>query len=132
MIAVTSMAQLAALRSKLLELPEVTAKIAARAATELTKLAQEDFDAKRSPYGDPWGVGDQGQTIDLNKTGALRGKAIAYQAVGRVVRVSIAMVKYSRYQIKRGILPRAGALPARYADRIKQVADDALREATRA
>ena len=121
---ITSFAELAELRDQLLALPAVPAKIAARVAPAFSELAQAAFDARQSPYGDVWGPG-----ITENKSGRLRAGAIRYVAEGGRVRATVGAVKYARYQLKQGILPKAGALPAAWFAKLKSIADEELAKA---
>ncbi len=126
---ITSFAAMAELRSRLSSLPEVCAKIATRGAAKFSELGQQAFDARQSPYGDAWGVGEDGQPIDLKQSGALREKAIRYTSVGTTIRSSVASVKHARYQLKRGLLPKAGRLPAAWEGALKTIAQDELAKA---
>lgn len=121
---ITSWSQVAELRAKLLALPAVTSKIATRVADAFSSLAQQSFAAHQSPYGDAWAPG-----VDLVESGALRSRAIRYVAEGTRVRSSIGSVRYARYQLKQGILPKAGALPAAWFTKLKEIADDELEKA---
>lgn len=121
---ITSFAQLGELRAKILALPAVPAKIAARVAPAFSALAQQAFAGHQSPYGDAWAPG-----VDLVESGALRDRAIRYTAEGGRVRATIGAVKYARYQLKQGILPKAGALPSAWYDQLKSIADDELEKA---
>lgn len=91
-----------------LQNPALAARVASRVAPVLTGLAQRAYDARQSPYGVPWGPGKGGDSLDLHETGALRAKALTYTASGPRIRASIMSVRYGRYHIHRGILPRSG------------------------
>lgn len=124
---ITSPQQLASIVERLRSLPTVTAKVAARVAPRLSELAAEAYDARRSVYGEPWGTGESGDPIDLYESGTLKGRALGYLAAGRTVRASVSTVKYARYQIKRGILPRGGAkLPPAWEAEIRRIAGEEL------
>jgi hypothetical protein len=98
------------LRRKLQRLPEVGAKLAPLVAAEWTRLAQQAFSAGESVDGVPF-TGRSG-AIDLHKSGALGSVATRYSAVGTKVRASVEAVRYARFQLKHGFLPRA--IPGRW------------------
>jgi hypothetical protein len=127
-VKIESLEQLASVRQRLIELPEVTQEIARRAAPRITELAQQAFDAQTSPYGDPWAAGKDGKDVDLNESGALREKAIRYEAQGRGIRVSVASVKHAKYQLRFGILPAKGSIPAAWEAEIAKIAEEVLQE----
>lgn len=122
---ITSFAALADLRKSLLALPEVSTRIAQRGAEAFTALAQADFAGRHSPYGDPWGDGRDGKPLTLDKSGKLRAQAIRYVAQGRAIRCSLG-VPYARYQLKHGLLPKAGKLPAAWNDALAKIANEEL------
>lgn len=126
---ITSFAGLADLRAKLIALPAVSARIAEKVAPALSALAQQSFDAAQSPYGDPWGVGKDGKPITEKKSGKLRSNALRYVAAGRKVRASVGAVAYAKYQLKHGLLPKSGALPAAWDARVTEIAQRELDEA---
>ena len=126
---ITSFAALAATRAKLIALPAVSARIAARVAPAFSALAQQSFDSQSSPYGDPWAPGADGQSVDLRKSGRLRSVALRYVAEGTRVRASIGGVSYARYQLKRGLLPKTGAIPSAWNARLIAIANDELAKA---
>lgn len=119
-----SMSELRALRDRLSRLPEVNARIAVRGATLFSDLAQQDFDRREGVAGTTWPSG-----ITLNKTGALRRLAIRYEAIGTKIRASVTAVRYAKYQLKYGFLPRV--IPAEWSERLKQIADEELAAAMR-
>lgn len=125
----SSFAALAELKAQLIALPAVTARIAEKVAPEFSRLAQQTFDAQQSPYGDAWGTGADGKQITEKKSGALRSKAISYEANGRKIRATVGAVKHARYQVNRGILPKAGLLPAAWEARLVEIANAELAEA---
>jgi hypothetical protein len=125
----TSFAELGELRARLANLPAVNARVAMRVATTFSALAAQDFAARQSPYGDSWGMGKSGEPITLDQSGRLRGQAIRYVATGSRVRASIGAVRYAKYQLKRGILPKTGMLPSSWDAAVKRIAEDELERA---
>jgi hypothetical protein len=123
---VASFGELAALKAKLLRLPEVAAKVAEKGAARLTQLAQEAFDAGQSVYGGAWQPGLHGDQLDLTESGTLKQKATRYVAEGTRIRASVAAVPYSKFHIKRGILPQRGKLPAAWDKEISRIAQEEL------
>lgn len=118
--------ELAALKRKLLASPKIAERVAAKVAPALSELAQQAFDAQQSPYGDKWGVGVDGKPIDLNESGAMRTKAIRYFPVGTKIRATVGSVRHARYQLKHGVLPRAGKLPSKWAEQVDRIAQREL------
>ncbi len=103
--------------------PELAANVARKAAAEMSKLAQTSFDARESPYGVPFGTGENGEQMTLNKSGKLRAQALRYTAQGRRIVASIGSVQHARYHANKGILPRQGqALPAHWQGAIQSIA----------
>lgn len=102
--------------------------IASYAAPVLTRVGLQDFDAQKAPSGVPWAPSAEGKTVDLVRTGSLRGN-VRYVAVGRILRVALG-VRYARYQIgKRPIFPARGlALPDAYRAALHDATDRATRE----
>jgi hypothetical protein len=121
---IASFGQLAALKAKLLRLPETAAKIAPKVAERLSELATEAFDSGRTVYGDPRPAGIDGTSLDLKESGALRAQALRYVAEGRRVRASLSL-RYARYYVRYGILPRKGSLPPAWD---KEIGDLCQRE----
>lgn len=108
------------LRQRLASLPEVNAAVARRAAGAVTASFQASFDARMSPYGNPWRAGKRGP-VTLHKSGRLRS-GIQFVPVGTRLRCALG-APYARYQIFRGILPRGGApLPAQWEEAIRKEA----------
>lgn len=124
---IKSFAALQDLRLKLARAPLVASKIAERAAARLTELAQEAFDSQSSVYGAPYRSGVSGP-VDLVESGALRSKATKYEATGTKVRATVAAVRYAKYQLKRGFLPRRGSLPAEWDAELRRIATEELRK----
>lgn len=117
-----SLEQLRAIREQIESLPSVVEKVAVRSAAELTTLARASFDARQSVYGDPFPPG-----VDLYESGKLRELAVQYAPLGTRIRASVASVRYAKYKIKHGILPRGGqALPASFDAAIGEAATDEL------
>lgn len=123
---ITSFAQLAEVRKRLLSLPSVASTIATKGAAEFSRLAQADFAAHESPYGDPWGEGRDGKPLSLDKSGRLKANAIKYVATGTTIRVTLGAVPYAKYQIKHGILPKPGAIPDAWNQALVKIANDEL------
>lgn len=101
-------------------------RVAKRAAPELTELVRSSFDAQRSPYGDPWPPGRDGQDVDLVESGALRG-TLKFEAVGTRVRTTLG-VPYAKYHVgERAILPPGGrAVPPPWKARIDSIAREEI------
>jgi hypothetical protein len=111
------------MREQLRRLPEMQSAVATKAAPEITSQAVASFDAGTSVYGDPRPPKQDGSTMTLHKTGALRA-GIKFEPVGTKMRCVLS-VKYARYKIKFGILPRGGqALPTQWEATITKVAAD--------
>lgn len=127
---ISSLAELRALRSRLADMPSVRTAIARRGAEALSKLAREDFDAQRTPSGKPWKPGKGGRALTLRRSGALEAAAVAYRAIGTVIRASVASVRYAKYQLGRGILPRA--LPEAWRSKLDEIAREELARFMRA
>lgn len=115
---------LRALRNRIASLPQVQTRIAKRTAEELSKLARQDFDAQRTASGQAWKPSKSGRRVTLKKTGTLESKATGYTAIGTRVRASVASVRYARFQLKRGFLPRR--LPAAWAEPVRAIASDEI------
>lgn len=100
----------------LTKLGKVTgARIAKVAAKRLTAVAQSTYQNSEDPYGIPWEPSVSGDAVDLVETGVLK-KFVVYKATGEQLRVSVAAVRYAKYQIgKRRVFPAQGAeLPRSY------------------
>lgn len=107
-----------AVNAALAKLPQIAARVATGVAPRFHALAQQAFDARRSPYGSAWGG-----NVTLTRSGRLRAAALSFSATGTKVRSSVASVPYARYHIWRGILPRGGAaLPPAWGAAIREVA----------
>lgn len=105
--------------------PQLAARVAALSAPALAGLARASFAAQQNVYGDSFGTGAKGQPITLHKSGRLEAQAIRYEAVGTKIRSSVASLRYARYQIKRGFLPRGGgSLPTAWHHTIKRIAGE--------
>ena len=118
--------QLRQMRERIASLPEVRAKVAARAAERLSDLARESFDAGRDVVGQTFGVGADGKPLTLVKTGKLREQALDYEAQGTRVRASVASVPYAKYQLKHGFLPAGRTLPAAWDAAVDQIAQEEI------
>lgn len=119
-----SFEDLRALKARLANLPEVRARIAARAADRFGELAREAFDAKVSVNGDAFGKRADGKPMTLVKSGRLRADAINYDSFGTRVRASVGSVPYGKYQLKHGILPRS--LPEQWDAELDAIAGEEL------
>lgn len=104
---------LASLKRKLQEFPKtLAADVARRTAPPLTDLTQQAFTGQQTVYGDARPLGVDGQTLDLQRTGAV-AEQLRFVSNGTIVRASLGP-KYSRYLIgKYGILPN-GPLPTSF------------------
>lgn len=116
------------LRQRLARLPRVGAVVAKRGAAAFSARAAAAFAARESVYGAPFGTGKDGP-IDLEESGALKGKALAYSAHGTTIKASVGAVRYARYQLKHGILPLRGKLPADWRAELEAIADEELTKA---
>ncbi len=103
-------------------------KVAERAAPVITQLAQTTFNAGQDPYGVTWAPGVNGDSIDLNDTGAL-ARYVSYVAIGTKLRVSLG-VPYAKYQIgKRPVFPSQGkTLPVAYISKLDSLTSDCIAE----
>jgi hypothetical protein len=126
--AVAGSAALDDLVSRLRALPTVTERIASRVAVRLSELAQEAFDQKRTVYGDPYGVGTRGDEIDLFESGDLQRRAVGYRSAGRRVYASVSSLRYARYMLKHGFMPKRGAqnVPPAWSAEIRRIAEEEL------
>lgn len=114
-------AALRTMREKLARLPEVQEAVAAVAAPAVSSLAGDTFDSGRGVYGDPFAPNKDGSTRTLKKSGRLRAQ-IRFVQIGTKIRCVLG-VRYAKYRIKDGILPRGGAaLPVRWTAEIKRLA----------
>lgn len=106
--------------------PELAANVAKRVAPALSGLAQEAYESQRGVNGESFGISSvDGHKLDLKKTGTLEAKAIKYEAIGTKVRATVGSIRYARFHIKRGLLPRGGAaLPAGWEGTIRRIADE--------
>lgn len=115
------------LQDKLLRSPTVAMRIAERAAQRFSELAQQAYDNKRGVSGKPFGKSEEtGEQLDLKESGTLRNQALRYTAIGTKVRASVSAVRYARYQLKHGILPAKGTIPADWLPELQRIADEEL------
>lgn len=122
------LSSLSKLSSTLRALPVALAQeVAKRAAPVISQFAKESFDASKDPYGAPWAPAVNGEVVTLRATRALE-KFVHYVAIGTKLRVALG-VKYAKYQIgKRPIYPRAGLLPAKYSEALRQITQEAAKD----
>ncbi len=125
--AVAGSAGLRDLVGQLRSLPSVTSRISERVAVRLSELAQEAFAAKRSVYGDPYPEGRLAP-IDLFESGELQKRAVGYRSAGRRVYASVSALRYARYLIKHGFMPKRGAknMPPTWDAEIRAIAEEEL------
>lgn len=118
----------AKLKARMAKLPAVGARVAKRGAELFSQKAQQAFDAKESVYGVPFKDGSHGP-VDLVDEGTLREKALTYTAHGTTIKASLGAVPYARYQMKHGILPQRGKLPADWQAELAKIGDEELTKA---
>ncbi len=116
---------LAALKRTLRKLPiTASARIATRAAPEMTKLAETDYDAGQTAYGRARPLSVDGKPLDLERTGATR-QALSFIAVGTTTRLTT-LPRYAKYLISSySILPN-GPLPASWREMLTSIAAQVL------
>lgn len=116
---------LRSLKRALAKLPiTATARIAARAAPEMTALAGAAYDGGRTVYGSQRPRGVNGQELSLVRTGASRD-AMAFRATGRDIRTA-PLPRYTKYLIgKYDVLPN-GPLPQAWRERMTEIAAQVL------
>jgi hypothetical protein len=102
------------------------AEVAKKVAPDLTGRAQASFRAGESVYGDPRPTRKDGSEMTLVKSGRLLSN-IRFVSVGTRVRAAL-NVRYAKYYIRFGILPRGGAkVPTAWAESINRTAAAAIR-----
>lgn len=102
----------------------VSARIAARAAPEISALAGSAYDAGKTVYGAPRPRGVDGDELTLQRTGASR-RAMRFAATGRDIRTA-QLPRHTRYLIgKYDVLPN-GPLPTEWRARLAAVAAEEL------
>jgi hypothetical protein len=116
---------LRALAKALRKLPiTASARIAARAAPEMTSLAGGAYDAGQTVYGSARPRGVDGNHLALERTGTAR-RAMQFHSTGTQVRTA-KFPEYVRYLIgKYDVLPN-GPLPQTWRDRLTEVAAQVL------
>jgi len=116
---------LEALKRALRNMPiTASARIAARAAPEMTTLAGDAYDSGRTAYGSPRPRGVDGRELTLERTGASR-EAMRFIPTGRDIRTGI-LPRYTRFLIgKYDVLPN-GPLPALWRERMTAIAAQVL------
>jgi hypothetical protein len=120
---------LQSLRRALGKLPiTASARIAQRAAPEVSALARDAYDGGRTVYGLPRPKGVDGDTLDLVRTGDSR-RATQFTAEGTRMRTFV-LPRYTKYLIARySILPPGRApLPLAWRERITSIAAAVLHE----
>lgn len=112
---------LRALKQALSKLPiTATARIAERAAPEMSELAGGAYDSGRTVYGKARPRSVDGRELSLEKTGASR-RAMRFSATGRDIRTAI-LPRYTKYLIgKYDVLPN-GPLPLEWRERLREIA----------
>jgi hypothetical protein len=116
---------LESLKRALKKLPiTASARIAQRAAPEITGLAGGAYDSGMTVYGRPRPLGVDGKPLTLDRTGASR-EAMHFIATGRDIRTA-RLPRYTKYLIgKYDVLPN-GPLPQLWRDRITAIAAEVL------
>lgn len=127
---IRSVAELRALRKRLVGLRNVGAAVAPRVAERFSALSRRDFDARRSPNGTPWKPNKGGKNVpSLHKSGALEAAASAFRALGSSVRLSVLGVRYARYQTPSRFVPSSKKLSPERAAIVEDVAEQEIRRA---
>ena len=123
-----SVAELRALRKRLVELKNIGAAVAPRVASRFSALARAEFQAQRSPSGKPWKPNKGGTKIPtLRRTGALEAAASAFRAIGASVRVSVLGIRYARYQNPQRFVPSSKKLSPERVAIVEEVAEQEIR-----
>lgn len=108
------------LSGKLRALPKtLAAEVAAKAAPEVTGLAQSAYDGGQTVYGDARPQGVDGAELDLVRTGTARAQ-IRFVAIGTQMRCVLGP-KYARYLIGRYKILPVRALPTSWRMRLNEV-----------
>lgn len=112
---------LRSLKRALTKIPiTATARIAARAAPEMSELAGTAYDSGKTVYGRPRPRSVDGRALTLERTGASR-RAMQFSATGRDIRTA-PLPRYTRYLIgKYDVLPN-GPLPLEWRERLREIA----------
>lgn len=127
---IRSVAELRALRKRLLELKNLGAAVAPRVAARFSSLARAQFDARRSPSGTPWKPNKGGKNIPtLHKSGALEGAAAAFRAIGSTVRVSVLGLRYAKFQNPQRFIPSMKKLDPERRAIVASLAEQEFRRA---
>lgn len=122
---------LRSLRRTLAKLPiTVSARIAQRAAPQVSDLARQAFDSGQTVYGTPRPKGVDGQTLDLVRSGRAR-RAAQFVAEGTQMRTHV-LPNYFKYLINgpKGrpdlyVLPN-GPLPRAWQSALREAAAQVL------
>jgi len=124
-----SIAKLSQLAKSLRDIPvRVAQNIASSVAPDLTNMARASFDAGQTVYGDARPTGKEGNALTLRRTGALRS-GVRFTAIGTRLR-AVLTVRYARYMVKYGILPRGGSkIHVAWQESISNTAKDEIQKA---
>ena len=110
-----SFSELRTLKDALTRLPAASARVARAAAAEFSDRARAAIARRESVNGESFPAG-----VTLNKTGALAAVATRYEPIGNRVRASVGSLRYAKFQLRYGFLPRA--LPSAWADWLRDEA----------
>jgi hypothetical protein len=127
--AIRSIAELRALRKRLVGLRNLGAVVAPRVAERFSAIAREDFDARRGPNGSPWKPNKSGKVPTLRRSGALESAATRFRAIGSSIRASVLGVRYARYQNPGRFMPSSKKLSPERAAVVEQIAEQEIRRA---
>ncbi len=118
---------LAALKRAIKAMPATTAaRIAARSAPAMTRLALGSFDSGQTAYDTARPRSVDGKPLSLEKSGAFR-RAISFVATGRDIRLT-RLPEYGGYLIgKYRALPN-GPLPVAWRDQMTEIAAQVLHD----
>lgn len=130
MTAIRTIADLRALRKRVVELHRVGSAVASRVAPKFSALARAQFDARQSPSGQPWKPNkSSGKIPTLHRTGALEQAASAFRAIGTLIRSSVVGVRYAKFQQPSRFVPSNKRLSPERAAIVSEVAEQEIRRA---